>query len=830
MSKSPIDADGNGGMAARRAIVRWTWRLMRRQRRQCAVIVVLVTLVVAATVFAAAAAYNLAPAAGAAEFGEAGTVIFFERDQESMTSEEWLAIGADVFGTTEPIGHRPVALPGSAMNVDYRSQALDGPFSGPMLDLMSGRGPRDAREVAVTDGIAELLRVGVGDTVDLDGTPREVVGIVENPSDFDDEFVLLESSQLDDADTIAMLVSTNEDGLRQFGNEVGGMRVSGRSDIPQNVLAGVLTLLASTVVLALVALVAAATFAVLAQRRLAQLGMLSAIGATERHLRLSMLAIGALTGVVGSIVGAVAGGLAWIALTPTIESVVAHRIDTAAIPWWIVLTGALLAVTATTIAAWWPARSMSRIPTVVALSGRMPRPPGGTRSALLAPCVAGAGVLALYRGSGFGRDAPDMIETLLLIGGTLSLLAGVLLMSPILVRAVGRLAGRAPIAPRLALRDLSRYQARSSAALAAIGLALGVPAVIVAATAAEQNATPMGNLANNQLLIRPEDFDGPFVPDTDRVDEIAVGVAELAATLGAERVVPLQMVFDPAMPREPKNAQRIGVSVDLRISDGWMFVGNVHAATPELLDVMHLDPSSVADGEIVTVADGDLSRGPRLLAEGPPPTDLGDAETGPLKDREPITDPGTLPLTYSSLPQALIDPDAALANGWTVEEAGRWLVEFAVPLDADRLAGAREIAGRYNMVVESRDDDATLARVRLVAGAIGMLLALAVLAATVGLIRSESSGELRTLTAAGATGWTRRGVTAACAGSLALLGALLGVTSAYLGLAAGRVDHLTPLPWRDLAMILIATPALATLGGWLHAGRQPEAIARRPLD
>lgn len=830
MSRSPIDAASNGGMPARRAIVRWTWRLMRRQRRQYAVIVVLVTLAVAATVFAAAAAYNLAPAAGAAEYGDADTGIFYERDQESMTSEEWLAIGTDVFGTIEPIGHRPVAVPGSVIVVDYRSQAIAGPFGGPMLELMSGRSPRDAGEAAITDGIADLLQVGVGDTVDLDGTRRNIVGIVENPSDFDDEFVLLEPSQLDDADTIVMLVSTNETSLRQFGGEVGGMRVSDRSDIPENVVAGVLTLLASTVVLALVALVAAATFAVIAQRRLAQLGMLSAIGATERHLRLSMLATGALTGVVASIAGALTGGLAWIALTPAIESLVAHRIDTAAIPWWIVLAGVVLAVTATTIAAWWPARSMSRIPTVVALSGRMPRPPAGTRSALLAPCVAGVGVLALYLGSGFGFDAPSMTETLLLIGGTLALLAGVLLMSPILVRTAGLLARWSPIAPRLALRDLIRYQARSSAALAAIGLALGVPAVIVAATAAQQNATPFGNLADDQLVIRPDGFEGPFAPDADRVDEIAGAVAELAATLGAERALSLQMVFDPAMPRELKNAQRVGVSVDRRISDGWMFEGNVYAATPELLDVMDLDRSSVADGEIVTVADGDLFLGPRLVGPEPPGADPADAEALSSDGREPIADPGTLPVTYSSLPQALIHPDAAIANGWTVEDAGQWLVEFVAPLDADQRAAAHEIAARSGMVVESRDDDATLARVRLVAGAIGMLLALAVLAATVGLIRSESNDELRALTAAGATGWTRRGVTAACAGALALLGALLGVTSAYLGLAAGRVDHLTPLPWRDLAMILIATPVLATLGGWLLAGRQPESIARRPLD
>jgi putative ABC transport system permease protein len=402
-------------------------------------------------------------------------------------------------------------------------------------------------------------------------------------------------------------------------------------------------------------------------------------------------------------------------------------------------------------------------------------------------------------------------------------------MSPILVRSLGRLARWAPIAPRLALRDLGRYQARSSAALAAIGLSLGVPAVIVAAIAAEQNATPLGNLASDQLVIRPDGFEGPFVPDADRVGEIAGGVAELAAKLGAERTLPLQMVFDPEIPRE-RNGQRIGVSVDRRMSDGWMFEHNVYAATPELLDVLDLDPSSIAGGEIVTVADGDLFRGPRLIVRGSPPPDPADADALSSDGREPIADPGTLPVTYSALPQALIDPDAATANGWTVEDAGRWLVEFESPLDADQLAAAHEIAARFGMVVESRDDDSTLARVRLVAGAVGMLLALAVLAATVGLIRSESRDELRMLTAAGATGWTRRGVTAACAGALALLGAVLGVTSAYLGLVAGGLDHLTPLPWRDLATILIATPALAALGGWLLAGRQPESIARRPLD
>src|SRR5262245_61060837 len=43
---------------------------------------------------------------------------------------------------------------------------------------------------------------------------------------------------------------------------------------------------------------------------------------------------------------------------------------------------------------------------------------------------------------------------------------------PLAIRSFSAVAGRVSIAPRLALRDLARYQARSGAALAAVTLAL----------------------------------------------------------------------------------------------------------------------------------------------------------------------------------------------------------------------------------------------------------------------------------------------------------------------------------------------------------------------
>ena len=71
--------------------------------------------------------------------------------------------------------------------------------------------------------------------------------------------------------------------------------------------------------------------------------------------------------------------------------------------------------------------------------------------------------------------------------------------APIAIQALARVAVRLPIAGRLALRDLARYQARSGAALAAISLALGVPVGVVVVAAAEESQAGWDNLSDRQL-------------------------------------------------------------------------------------------------------------------------------------------------------------------------------------------------------------------------------------------------------------------------------------------------------------------------------------------
>ena len=112
--------------------------------------------------------------------------------------------------------------------------------------------------------------------------------------------------------------------------------------------------------------------------------------------------------------------------------------------------------------------------------------------------------------------------------------------------------------------------------------------------------------------------------------------------------------------------------------------------------------------------------------------------------------------------------------------------------------------------------------VMAIATAAGALLALAILAMTVGLIRGESAGDLRTLTAAGATSRIRRTLTATTAGALALLGALLGVAGAYVVLAATYHDDLGYLSRR-------AVPLPRPRGRRRAAGRRRSRLApRRP--
>ncbi|MGH9228567.1 MAG: FtsX-like permease family protein, partial [Acidimicrobiales bacterium] len=364
---------GGGGVAARRAVVRWSWRLFRWEWRQQVLVLTLVTVAVAVTVAAASAAYNMAPS-GDAGFGAASHRLVVAAGDPDELAVEVDAIEA-WFDTTEQIRTAAVAVPGSADRLEVRAQDPGGPYGSSLLDLRDGRFPTSDDEIAITDDVAETFGAEIGSTVDFDGRPWTVVGVVENPENLGDEFALAAPAAPITPETVEVLVDTTDERIRarpQSGSAADSFVEERNYGPNEKGTAALIVYLVATVVLLLVALVAAAGFVVMAQRRQRQIGLLAATGATDKHLRLVMVANGAAVGAVAALVGTGAGLLAWVALAPAVEPAAGHRIDRFDVPWWLIAAGMLLAVFTATAASWWPARAVARLPVTAALSERPP--------------------------------------------------------------------------------------------------------------------------------------------------------------------------------------------------------------------------------------------------------------------------------------------------------------------------------------------------------------------------------------------------------------------------------------------------------------------------
>lgn len=796
-------------IAARRAVFRWSWRLFRREWRQQVLVLLLLTTTVAVAVYGAMAARSLTPSA-AGEFGSASHVLHVSARYPAEL-DATLAAMATWFGTVDFVGSRQVSVPGSVGSLDYRSQDPTGPYTAPMLALRAGRYPT-GDEVAITSGVAADQHVAVGDHLDSDGTRRAIVGLVENPADLGDEFVLVAPNDPEATEHNAF-VRTSDDLVRGLPSSVhlDGVMVRGHDE---STVAAIAALSVALVVAILVCLVAAAGFVVIAQRRLRQLGMLAAIGATERNLRLVVMANGFVVGAVSALTGATIACMAWLMTSTSLEGAAGHRLDRYDVAWWIVLAGMTLALLTAVTAAWWPGRTVSRVPITMALSARPPRPRPVHRSAVLAVALVILGVAGLAVGI---DNRTEEANALLVLPGVAALVGGVLLLSPLAIRALAPLGHRAPIAVRLALRDIVRYQARSSVALAAITLSLGLAVTTVIVAGAAQDGAGSGNLSDRQVLIRIGTSE-PVIPDLSD-EALANGQAEvdrLVARLHAT-VVPLSEAITPGMleTRDGVVYQPVVVLGRPIGGNGLRDIDRLYVATPEVADLLRLDLSEVGPGvDLLTPQTGDLAYA------NTPPIKGGDG-------MDPLISPSAIEAIdgspYSSVPSSLLTPAAIERRGWEVVPAA-WLLEAPGPLTVAQVTQARDAAARAGLTIEVRDWQQGIADLRTWATVVGMALALAILAMTVGLMRGEATGELRTLVATGAASGTRRAIVAATAGSLALLGVTVGIAGAYLALIASYhdiLDRLSNVPVVNLGAIALGVPALASAAGWLLAGREP---------
>ncbi len=188
---------------------------------------------------------------------------------------------------------------------------------------------------------------------------------------------------------------------------------------------------------------------------------------------------------------------------------------------------------------------------------------------------------------------------------------------------------------------------------------------------------------------------------------------------------------------------------------------------------------------------------------------------------------------YASAPNTLLTAHAMTVLGLHPMLAA-WLIQAPKDLTAAQVTQADHWAAANGLTVEttSQSAQAGLQSVSFWAIAVGVLAVLAVLAMTVGLIRSETASDLRVLAATGASGRTRRmltgrdGRSAGTARSFARHGRGL---SRHHRLES-RLPQLSAVPVGKLAILIAGLPLLALAAGWLLAGREPPAIARQPLD
>ena len=809
-----------GGVPARRAVLRWALRLFRREWRQQLLVLTLITVAVAATIFGAAVGTNL-PLPANAGFGSANALVNLPGNDPHLASE--IAALRAHFGAVDVIENQVFAT-GLVTGAQLRAQNPDGAFASPMLSLVRGHYPHGPGEVDLTSGLASAFRAGIGSTWHIDGRALRVTGIVENPQNLLDTFALVAPGQVSKPTQVTVLFDATPLSFATFNFAPGTTPL--RPQPPSGLTPAVIALAFAVVGLFFIGLVAVAGFTVLAQRRLRSLGILSSLGATDKDVRLVMVANGAVVGVVGAVLGGAIGIAAWIPYAPYFGTSADHYVPWTSLPWWLVGVAMALAVVTAILASRQPARAVADVPVVAALSGRPVEPKQSRRSPRPGLAVLAVGtVLLVFSGGTNGGSGSSTFDTL---AGVLATIAGLVLLAPVIIGQVARVARHVPVAGRIAMRDLARYRARSGAALAAATLAVFI-AMLITLLSTNRFTEPIDyvgpNLPTNQLVVYtpgndPGSTSGDTLPSSRQRQAGQATAARIAAALGTRNVLPLTAAVAPT----DTGLQQVGPG-------GGQGTIDIYVATPALLRHYGIKADAISPGTVLLTSRPGLQGSPNLVLQ-----------YGNFTAANPVPKYIATPSiqTLTSLPADVSDPNllitASVAARLGLRQATvAWLIQAPRSLTPVQISSARRVAAGAGLTIETKNGTPSLDEVRNDATGAGILVALGVLAMTIGLIRSETSGDIRTLTATGASARTRRGITAATAGALGLLAALVGTVAAYLAVVASSwsellAGHMSLLPWLDLAAVLIGLPVVSAAGGWLLAGREPRAIAHQPLE
>ncbi|MEX1092692.1 MAG: FtsX-like permease family protein [Acidimicrobiia bacterium] len=571
---------------------------------------------------------------------------------------------------------------------------------------------------------------------------------------------------------------------------------------------------AAAIVLVEVAFITGAAFAAGTRRRLREIGLMGANGASEKHVRSTVVGEGLTIGAVGAGLGVVLGIAVMVLARPILQRFVSRVITGVGVSLTDVVGPVLVALIAVVLAVLIPARTASKVPTTTALQGRMPAlsprkwvVPVGVGLTAGGALLISVALVSLSNFAGF------------LVGvGAAAAVGGVAMLSSPILAGVARFADKVPATSRLVLRDSGRNRTRSAVAVSAIMVILLAPvtAMVTSATSAQKDLV--------YGLPSPSDH------------VVLVGNYENVSFGGASPITENDVAAVAAI--VPEADMAVFDTLDLLVNTGTILDVRETGSGDEFVN------QQFTDGYAVAVANEDLVR---LLGDGGVAQSVDKGEIVVLGIEEQATRVEINGLEYPaqeypvavvqwSMPRVLI-PESIAAEFGDAETKPVALFTLERPMTDDESSRMWST----NLAINGGYAAIDAATIYLLMGAATLIVVLIVVALVTAVSAAEVDHEVRTIVAVGAPGSIRRRFLGLLTGYQTLVAMALAVPlglglvwvfSSYQDYISagpfGVVDSsLVVVPWTWLVSFAVLLPIVIGLLTLISVRSAPVTPPRR---
>ena len=780
------------------------------------------------------------------------------------------ALPADATATHLRLGfYLPVTKQGDTRLVSAQLVGLPQPPPPSLTAWGVERGDVPAAgEVWVSRHLLDRYQLDVGDTLELQNPTGSwtVSGTGEPPSDHDRDVLVFGRLPVEQFRRQALhpltLIDLPGDDPRLRSEVVGRLSRftpanaidtverreqddSGETATPQLAwgwVAGVISLGALGIIIS-------AAFATSARRQLVTVGQLSANGASPRIIGSSLALQGLWTGIVGVVAGTSAGVALGVFGRP-LERFSGNELPPTKIVPADLAVIAVTGVAAAIAAAYLPARTAARVPTLTALGGRRPV---GTVPVRLVPIGLGSfavGVLALSLAAG-SNSAGHGVAAAAVLGGVLVMVAACCC-SPLAIDTMSAAAATVGRTWRFAGRSLGRTRARSAAIVTAIG--------VTGAIALAGSSWALGNVSGDEeprsfpgdaVMIEPSRMEaapdgGSSRPDVQVPVELRQALSEIFS--GADWQVRREAVFSGpggSETRMGRNRLRVAADAPIVVADqpavelyelsgadrealvdtGALVLNDWYAPSPRAVAGPGVEPLPATVDVRLRTVDGDVTftaaRRQHLLA--PEATAGGSPEYDPgvIRGRD------LLMITEELATSVGLD---IVQRGAFVRTGERISRDQQQQLDAlaSSFSGFGALSSTYRNVPAAADApfwhldwervnwEPSSEAVQLTVAAAATLLVLVVVAIGLSLAATESRDERDVLVAVGAKPATMRRMAGVKAIVLTVTGGLIAVPTGLVPMwAVTRAAETTfVIPSMQVGLLLVAVPLIAGVAAW----------------